>query len=127
MSDALLQYVVGPSIVALFGLISVMMTKGVRILRRNTASTKLIEQQTSAIRDQVENSHNTNLREELDEQKDKMIKMSDTLLNMRDDIDQLKFDQKHTRRDIGGIRQDLRAIRALVFKLTETVVEDDHK
>jgi|SRR5690554_5850634 len=123
--EAVLEFVVGPTLVAIVGAIAVILTKGVRAIRRNTASTEVVKVQTAAIREQVENSHNTNLREELDEQRETVNGLAIKVEHMQESLAELKFNQRHTRRDIGGLRQDMRGIREMVHSIAVKLLDED--
>lgn len=70
-----------------------------------------LDEKTERVRSQVENSHQTNLREELDERHTETRRWFD---RASDAIDE-------TRRDLGGIRSELRLLRTRDDGLDERV------
>ncbi|TDH57588.1 DUF2746 domain-containing protein [Mycobacterium eburneum] len=57
-----------------------------------------MREELGEVREQVKNSHETNLRDDLDSLR----------VEMRAGFDEMRTAHKETRRDIGGIREELR-------------------
>jgi len=78
-----------------------------------TARRAADEQQSklTAIKHQVQNSHKTNLRDDLDEHGEKIDTLVTTVALLASKVETLVDQASSTRRDIGGIREDIRDIR----------------
>lgn len=93
---AALQYLVSPAILLVLGW----------ILNRKINT---VRDDTSATRYQVQNSHETNLREDLDA--------------IREDIGHVHGEVREARRDIGGLREDDTQQRRDIRSLTGRVAQ----
>lgn len=100
VSDAVLisiiSSILGPSVLAGLGFL---LNRKVNKLRADTATVK---SQTKRTLVQVENSHTTNLREEGDERHDEQVGM----------LREIIAEQKEMKKDIGGMRADIRHLSA---------------
>lgn len=110
MSDTVLAALVttvGTVIVAALGVLAALVTRSNGHAKRAAAIAASAAKDAKAARVQVENDHTTNLREEADDRHSSTVVSFGRVLDAIDE----------TRKDIGGLRGEVRAVRADVSTL----------